>query len=88
MEKSEDAKKIVWVDVVEEGHEPKNYEIQWLPDETVSDIMHITEPLNGSTRRYPSISRMATTYFRLGALRREGSGLLLVKIHPSKPSVM
>ena len=51
MEKSEDANKIVWVDVVEEGHEPKNYKIQWLPDETVSDIMYITDAVK---RKYSS----------------------------------
>lgn len=59
MEKSADTNKIVWVDVVEEGHEPKNYEIQWRPDNTVSDVMHITE---GVKRKYSSSSR----YFQNG----------------------
>ena len=59
MEKAEDANKIVWVDVVEEGHEPKNYEIQWRPDETVSDIVHITDAVK---RKYASSSN----YFQNG----------------------
>ena len=45
--------------MVEEGHEPKNYEIQWLPDETVSDIMHITDAVK---RKYSSLSK----YFQNG----------------------
>ena len=77
-------RKLVWVDVEEEGHQPSNYEVSWQSDGKNADLKEISAVIQ---RKRPSTTKYferGLYVFQIESLAKKGRWITLGENSPVK----